>query len=364
MSTASLLRWIALVAGAELAVRGHLSNHAWTCHAGAAIAAIALAAICQPTRARRAGAIAAALLLALTAIDASISAFAKPPQPPPASLRERAGASPPESPAAAPAPGGSLILVFAGRDPDGQPALSAALLGAALRDRISCQPPIAVVDAAASGALGDPAALSSALARFHPRLVLVLAANELLDDVIAESPELDFPAPEEIGPRGSPLGRRLEGAFAQWRRERAWRHALGSEAALDPRASRVVARYRALVLAARRGDAEVALLIPALAISDSASVEQIRSVEVDAPRARAWLLASRAHAHGLRVLAGSYGVPAIDTGAGLVNSAGFAEFGQLDAAGRTRLAQSVADSLAARPALIARECSSVPARKD
>src|SRR2546426_10488330 len=50
MSTGSLLRWIALVAGAELAVRGHLANLGWTCHAGAAPVAIALAALADLAR--------------------------------------------------------------------------------------------------------------------------------------------------------------------------------------------------------------------------------------------------------------------------------------------------------------------------
>lgn len=358
MSTASLLRWIALVAGAELAVRGHLANHAWTCHAGAALFAIALAALSWPTRARRSGAIAAAALLALAAIDAAIGAFAAPARPPPASLRERAEPVAPEPavPAsAAPAPGSFVILVFAGRDRDGQSTLPASLLRASLRE---CEPPIEVVEAGTRGPLGDPPALDAALAQFHPGLALVLAENELLDDVIAEAPALDFPAPEPIGPRGSPLGRALEGALAQWRRERAWQRALAAEVALDPRASRVVARYRELVLAARRADAEVALLIPALAVAPDAPRDRIRSAEIDAPRARAWLLASRAHARSLRALAGSYGIPAIDTRPGLegAGSEAFAELGQLDAAGRARLAQTVADALVQRLARIAPGC--------
>jgi hypothetical protein len=367
MSTASLLRWIALVAGAELAVRGHLANHAWTCHAGAALFAIALAALAWPTRARRAGAIVAAAVLALAAIDAAIGAFAAPPRPPPASLRERAEPVTPESAlpvSAAPAPGSTVILVFAGRDRDGQSPLSGSLLRAFLRERLDCEAPIEVVEAGTRGPLGDPPALGASLAQFHPALVLVLAANELLDDVIAESAALDFPAPEPIGPRGSPLGRALEGALAEWRRERAWRRTLGAEVALDPRASRVVARYRELVLAARRADAEVALLIPALAVAPDAPRDRIRAAELDAPHARRWLLASRAHARSLRTLAGSYGIPAIDTRPGLegASSGAFAELGQLDTAGRERLAQTVADALAERLARTAPGCRTAEQR--
>src|SRR5262245_33572674 len=200
MSTASLLRWIVLVAGAELAVRGHLANRAWTCHAGAALFAIALALLTRPTRARRVGAVTAASLLALTAIDAAVGAFAAPPAPPEASVRTRAApAEPAALPSSAPAPGSTAILVFAGRGADGQAALSPVALGAALRDRVRCAPPIEVFAAAdVRGPLGDRAALDAALAQFRPALVLVLAANELLDDVIAESAALDFPAPEPV----------------------------------------------------------------------------------------------------------------------------------------------------------------------
>ncbi len=181
--------------------------------------------------------------------------------------------------------------------------------------------------------------------------MLVLAENELLDDVIAESPALDFPAPEAIGPRASPIGRAIETALAQWSTDRRWRLALRAERELDPRASRVVERYRELVLAARRAGAEVALLIPALAIAPDAPREELRSAELEAPHARGWLLASRAHARSLRALAGSYGIAAIDTRPALEGAgrAAFAELGRLSAAGRERLAQAVAAALAERP---------------
>jgi hypothetical protein len=179
----------------------------------------------------------------------------------------------------------------------------------------------------------------------------VLAANELLDDVIAEVPSIDFPPLAAIGPRGSPLGRVLEGALAEWRRERAWQQTLRTEVALDPRASRVVARYRELVLAARRAGSDVVLLIPPLAIAPtSVDRDRMRSAEIDTPHARRWLLASRTHARSVRSLAGSYGIPVIDTRPGLEGAGGdaFAELGQLNAAGRTRLAEKVADALAER----------------
>jgi hypothetical protein len=303
-------------------------------------------------------------VVALAAVDAAIGAFAAPPQPPP-SLRERGASSaqqaegerrpsewaPPDSAplaAALPAPGAAKILVFAGRGADGQAALSPLSLGAALRDRLRCARPVEVVEAVGvRGPLGDPPALDAALAQFRPALVLVLAANELLDDVIAESTALDFALPEPIGPRGSRLGRALEGALAQWRRERAWQRALGAEIALDPRASRVVARYRELVLAARRADAEVALVIAPLALAPDAPADRLRAAEALSPGARRWLLASRVHALALRALAGSYAIPAIDTRPALEggDGAAFAELGRLSAAGRGRLAQAVADAL-------------------
>ncbi|HKA13390.1 MAG TPA: hypothetical protein VKH41_00105 [Myxococcota bacterium] len=357
MSTASLIRWIALVAGAELTVRGHLAGRFWTCHAGAALFAIALAAIARPTRARRAGAVAAAVLFAIAAIDAAIGVFGAPA--PAAAVREPTAPAPAESavaPSAPSLPGRFAILVFAGRDADGQSPLPASLLRARVAE-LACDPPIDVVERVTREPLGDSATLAAALARFHPGLVLVIAANAVLDEVIAELPALDFPAPEPIGPRGSAIGRVLERAISEWRRERAWRGALGTELALDPRSSRVVARYRELVLASRRADAEVVLLIPPLAAS--ADTDRIRAAETAAPRARAWLLASRAHARSLRALAGSYGISAIDTRPDVeaTGGASFDDPAHLSAAGRERFAQAVASALAERLARAVPGCT-------
>jgi hypothetical protein len=69
MSTASLLRWIALVAGAELAVRGYFADRLGLCHAGAALLALALAALLWQTRIRRAGIALGIALLVLAAVD-------------------------------------------------------------------------------------------------------------------------------------------------------------------------------------------------------------------------------------------------------------------------------------------------------
>jgi hypothetical protein len=182
----------------------------------------------------------------------------------------------------------------------------------------------------------------------HAALVLVLAESELLDDVAAESPALDFAAPAAIGPRASPIGVAVESALASWRSDRRWRAALDEKVALDPRSSRVVARYRALVLASRRAGADVALVIPPLALAPDAPRDAIRAAERDEPRARRWLLASRAHARSLRALAGTYGIRAIDVRPGLEGSgsAAFDSLGQLSDAGRAQLAQTVATALA------------------
>jgi hypothetical protein len=289
MSTASLLRWIALVAGAELAVRGHLANRFWTCHAGALLVAIAVAALLWPTRGRRAGAITAAALLALAAVDTVIGAVATPP--PPAPTRERTAGRAAISPvrySPAPAPGRFVILLFAGSERGGDSPLPASPLRSLLP---RCEPPIEVVEAVTREPLGDAAALESALARFRPGLVIVVASGDLLDDVIAELPVLA--APREIGPRGSQLGRALEGALARWLSDLA---STATKVSLDPRTSRFVARYRELVLAARRTGSEVALTIPP------------HPVAPDEPHVRAWALASRA----VRALAGTYAIPAVD----------------------------------------------------
>jgi hypothetical protein len=343
MSTGSLLRWIALVAGAELAVRGHLADRTWTCHAGAALFALALAALAWPTRAWRAGGIAAGALLALVAIDAAVAGFASPAPAATAPAREAVAPAPPRDPAPV-APGRFAILVFGGR----ARSTSAASLERALNGRMTCAQPLAVVEAGGAGALGDAAALTAAIASVHAALVLVLAESELLDDVAAESPALDFAAPAAIGPRASPIGVAVESALASWRSDRRWRAALDEKVALDPRSSRVVARYRALVLASRRAGADVALVIPPLALAPDAPRDAIRAAERDEPRARRWLLASRAHARSLRALAGTYGIRAIDVRPGLEGSgsAAFDSLGQLSDAGRAQLAQTVATALA------------------
>jgi hypothetical protein len=301
-------------------------------------------------RARRSGAIAAAALLAAAAIDAAIGAF---PAPPTAPIRKRSDPVPVVVPASPlPAAGSFAVLVFAGRDPDGQSALPAPLLRASAA-RFDCDPPIEVVETVAGEPLGEAAALEAALERYRPGLVLVLAANAVLDEVIAELPAVDFPAPEATSPRGSPLGSAIERAIADFQRERRWRRALGAEIALDPRTSRVVARYRELVLAARRAGADVMLAIPPLAADD-----RIRAAERDAPHARAWLLASRAHARSVLALAGSYGIPAIDARSTLEGdgSEAFAELGWLDAPGRERLAEVVADAIRERVVRTAPGC--------
>ena len=324
MSTWSLLRWIALVAGAELAVRGHLASHGWACHGGAALAALALIALVWPTRVRRLGLVAAGVLTGLVAIDATLAAWAKPDRPPPAPARERAAAAAPPAVPAAPAAGSTVILAFGGSATAGvigeDPAWPARL-EALLRERFHCERSVDVVDARPSDTpLGDTAALASALAAHHPDLVLVLAGPGLLDDVLDEAPALRFPAPRAIGPRASPLGRALEVLLAKWSTDRRWRRALAAEFALDPRSSPVVARYRELVLTARRAGADIALLISAPVFAAESSDELLRSTEIAQPQTRSWILASRAHDRSVRAIAGSYGIRAIDTRPGLVDA--------------------------------------------
>ena len=78
MSTGSLLRWIALVAGGELAVRGYVAGSVALCHAGAALFALALAVLVGRTRARWIAVGLGAGLLAVTAVDAVLALRAEP----------------------------------------------------------------------------------------------------------------------------------------------------------------------------------------------------------------------------------------------------------------------------------------------
>src|SRR5262249_46330108 len=138
-----------------------------------------------------------------------------------------------------------------------------------------CERTVAVVEARSRPALADDVA---------DALVLVSAPATWREDVLAETPELEREGNQE---RASPLVNTLEQLL---------RARLATAAELEPRSSPIIARYRETLLAARRAGADVALLI---LLGEETSP------------------AARELAQGVRALAGSYGIRAIDSTAAL-----------------------------------------------
>lgn len=386
MSTRSLLVWAALVAGAELAARGYLGGDGLACHGGAALFAAALAALSLGARgrglrrpgrlARRLGLGAAALLLAAAGVDAAVS---RGPSAGPGDTGPRSpaaaetGVADADGHGASPArrEGDFAIAVLDGAPASGEPRPWTDLLQTVLRRRYDCERRIVVWRAGRPGEpLGGGADAVERLAEAsRPDLLLVYAGPGLLDALLEEEPSLRFPAPEPVPRRGSALVASVEVRLRRAARERRWSEARSAPAPLDLRGSPVAARYRALVLAARRRAIDVALLTTSLAATADSPPAALRAWEVAHPRTRSLVLANRQHARLVHGIAGSYGVPAIDTRPGLDGSGaeGFRDLARPSASGRARMADTVADGVAqllARPPTRCRSGGARPAGQE
>jgi len=365
MSTRSLLVWAALVAGAELAVRGYLGGDALACHGGAVLFAGGLAGLALRSRRsalRRLGLGAAALLCVVAAADAALSRVqgaSAPPAPAPSEttpdVPRRAGAEP------EPPPPESLVIAVLGGSGavgagDDAEAAWPGRLEAALRERFACERRIVVWNAARPGEpLGGGAEAVGRLAEsVQPELLLVHAGPGMLEALLDEEPALRFPPAEPRRRCASLLGAALERLVRGTARERRWREALDVAVPLDLRRSRVAARYRALVLAARRRGIDGVLLTTALALAPEAPPAALREAERAHPRIRARILANRHHARLVRGVAGSYGLVSVDTRAVLPEGdpRAFRDLARPSPEGHARIADAVADGLArtlARP---------------
>ena len=259
MSSRSLLSWVALVAGAELAVRGHLADRSLACHGGALLFAAALAALTWPGRGRRAGALAASALAALALLDAGwrIAGPAAAEQ----MLAERRAVLP--------------------------------SLGNILTHRFACPPGVAAFGLTE---LGSPSPWSEGEWSF----VLLHGGETIVDAVLEEAPELRADA-APTGPRASPLAARLERSVRRSAAERRWRRAREALEQLEPERSRVFAAYRAAILGARRSGAGVALALAPVPGEAPAEPDQ-----------RTRWAARRAHEQLARAAAGRYGIPVIE----------------------------------------------------
>jgi hypothetical protein len=376
MSSFRLLGWIALVAGAEFAVRGHVAAHPVACHGGALLFALACVALTWPTRGRRAVLAAAIVWTGLVGVDAALASWARGRvSPATAGAASIGSANDPRGGEAAgvgvsrlPAPPDDAFVVLAiggsttAATSEFEPAWP-ALLESTLRERFSCRQAVAVLNAGRSDAPlgGGATALESLDDAVRPALVLVLAGPQLLDAVMAEAPALHFDTPPPVGARASVLGAALEREWRRARIDRRWRDAIAEEMTLDPRASGVAARYRALVTGARRNGADIRLLIPPLALDGDSSPDLFAFYERTQTDARSRVLASRAHARIVRTIAGAYGVRVLDTRPGL-DGAGpkaFTDLGTPGRAGRERLVEVVLAGLAERLAQPSPGCAAI-----
>jgi len=267
MSTRSLLVWIALVTGVEFALRGHLANRGWLCHGGALLFALGLAGLVWPTRARRAGIAVATGLALLVGFDASWAAWREAP----------------------PAGAGEKTVRAEGG------------VAAALESRFRCPDEVATLD------VSEPARRWRSALEAGPRLALVYGGERVLDEVLASEPALRRARGERSPERGSPL---VAALVQRWRRgdaEQRWREARDAALFVDPARSRVAARYREALLAARRSGAEVLLLVDAPTEGEPAAT----------PEARGRWLAERAHLRLVRGVAGAYGLRVVEVDPGL-----------------------------------------------
>ena len=265
MSTRSLLCWIAGVAGAELAIRGHLAGHGAACHGGALLLAAALLVASRggASRAARLGRATAAGLAALAGLDAL------------------AALDPGRALLAPPGPGS------AGAASETPAPASSAQLGEWLRE-LGCGERVALIDVAQKRSSWE----ESLAAR--PELALLRGGAALEGILLAESPGLSVPSAALPAARASPLGAAIESAWRRARSRRALERARGQATEVDARSSRVAGRYRSALLLAREGGARAALLLP--------------GAEVGAPELAP---ARAAHARLARAVAGSYAARAL-----------------------------------------------------
>ncbi|MGH0032184.1 MAG: hypothetical protein ACQGVC_20530 [Myxococcota bacterium] len=383
MSTRSLAYWIALLGGAELAVRGHLVDDPLRFHAGAWL----LAAVLLGTAWRKG---------LRTALGSSLAALAAVPVG--LSLLAWAGVPPREHNALAgfweahPVERRTLstpvrrgpVRIFDHEIPvdarglrtdAGQPGVlgdevfSIVALGgsttfgatrtpeelpwpALLQERIdtlSCRRRVVVTNGGRLGrALGGSAKdFSMDFRRHAPDLVVFYPAPQ---DVAGLMGEIDADVTPDLAvpPRASAFVRRIEDELRSVAVARRFRDEVASEpGALDLEAISLTPTYRRFLLELRRAGVDVALASASLAVNERSSERSIRRHEAIDPRTRRMLLANRLHGRFIRALGARYRALVIDTHPGLDgrDEASFIDLFHLNQAGRERLAENVFQGL-------------------
>jgi hypothetical protein len=385
MSTANLLLGVALVAGAELAVRGHLSANLPAFHAGLLLAAAGVAALAL--RARRAGrravplAAGAAALAGFSVAELALDALLHDTDrqaPDPSWSFARAGGDPAVyerwRAAHAPAwrllsglevdrtgnfePGARLRLDgvevvigphgFRGGDagPTDDDAYRIFVLGgsstfgatllpedrpwpevleARIRESWRCAVPVRVVNA---GLPGQSLAHSQArLERdvFPGRADLIVTNHgpDGFTEFAEAVPEARFEPSRATAPRVSHVGAALERAVERRSRARRWRRARQAlPVTSDLRETDYASEYRRILVKSRARGVAVALLTFEMAVDLDSPETGIRFYEGAVPRVREWILANRLHDRLVQQMAVAYAARSIDTSANLSGAYG------------------------------------------
>jgi hypothetical protein len=380
MSTPNLLLLVALVAGVELAVRGHLSANVPAFHAGLLLTAAGISALAL--RARRAGrragpwAAGAAALVGLSVAELALDAMPRDagPQAPDSTWSfARAGGDPAvyqrwrsaEAPAwrllsglgadrtGNLAPGARLrlgdaevvigphgfrggdagpvsddafrIFVLGGSTTFGATLLPGdrpwpELLEARIQETWRCAVPVRVVNA---GLPGQSLARSQArLERdVFPRraeLIVTYHGPDGFADLAEAVPQARFAPLPATAPRASRAAGAIERAVERRSRARRWLRAREAlPATSDLRETDYAGEYRRILVKARARGVAVALLTFSMAVDFDSPETALRFYEGAVPRVREWILANRLHDRLVRQMAVAYAARSIDTSANL-----------------------------------------------
>ena len=365
MSMWGLTLLVALVGGLELAVRGHLGDRPGPFHAGLWLLAAALLTLTVLARRRgraRAAALPGVLAGALASLSIAELGLARwgsadgstQPTGAPAQIEGFGPKSPRSGAIGAPEGAGYRIVTLGGSaafaaPSAGEPAWP-ALLERRIREQLVCDSPVRVLDAGRPGAdlARSLAALETELLPLEPHLLIVQVGGADLKQLANEVGIPPVGTAPRVPARASRIVRALETGLRERSFARRWHAARAFDVetpALDE--TRTLARYRKLIVEARRNRIEVRLLTISLAANERSPEEAIRVHEETFPATRRAIVANRLHTRLLRSVAARYGGRALDTSAGLdgAGSDVFADLVHPTPAGHERLARNVLEGL-------------------
>ena len=387
MTTRSLLFWVALFGGAELALQGHLRDHAALFHGGAWLAAAAAA-----IGAWRAAGVGRATYAFAGLVAAALS-LGSLPEPTPDRLATFWEEHDDDRAVLTRVPEGERLEAFGERvvidrrgfrkqDPPARDAFRIVVLGGSntfgvplpdegepwpqrLEARLAalgCARPVDVFNGGRTGR-GVPAIVrgfDGLVASLEPDLLLVYPSPADLAGLALSRPS-GIGLSEPLPPRASPLLARLERAWRTRPVARNYHEALAADPPqLDGDTLPLANAYRQLLLRARRRGLDVALSTASLAIDAASPEADVRRYEAIDPRTRHLVLANRAHDRLVKQVGASFRAVLPDPGEGLSGAGdeAFLDLFHLRDAGRERLATNLAEAL--RPLLAERPEAGCP----